>query len=454
MTGVSPHGVAYRSTNDPTGRHAVSFRKALLEGQAADGGLYLPVSLPRFDRETLESWRELTYPELAAEILSPFVTPDFSPDDLRALSREAYPFDVGLQEVNPTTWLLRLDRGPTGSFKDFGARFMALALERLRHEGEPRTILVATSGDTGSAVGQAFRGRAGIRVIILFPAGEVSPFQKAQLEGIGGNVTAVAIEGKFDDCQRIVKQAFGDGDLGELRLTSANSINIGRLLPQIVYYFYAFLRIDEMDATVAFSVPSGNFGNALGCELARRMGLPVRKLIAAVNGNDEVPRFLLTGEYHRIDPSRNCLSNAMNVGHPSNLARFFDLYGGTLIADGAVVRPPDRAAMVAQIFSPSVSDADTVAAIARAYRESGILLEPHGAVAWQALERYREGGDDGLAFCLETAHPAKFSEIVQQATGITPPMPQALAPAIERPTTTLTMPNDYRSVKSFLMEQS
>ncbi|MBN1829537.1 MAG: threonine synthase, partial [Deltaproteobacteria bacterium] len=304
---------------------------------------------------------------------------------------------------------------------------------------------------TGSAVGEAFKGVEGIDVQILYPRNEVSGRQKKQLDAIGGNVKTVAVDGKFDDCQNLVKDAFADPDLLRFNLTSANSINFGRILPQIVYYFYAYAQLCERDEEIVFSVPSGNFGNALGCEYARRMGLPVKVLVMPTNENDEFPRFLATGVYRKVSPSRACLSNAMNVGHPSNLARFFDLYGGTVDRAGAVHRNPDVETMKRQIYSVSVSDEMTKDCIRSAYERYGLLLEPHGAVGWRGLEIFLEDrGDYNPCVSLETAHPAKFPAEIRELLGIEPELPESMKDIDSRHGAPIELQGDYGTFKSYL----
>ena len=320
---------------------SVTFRDALFMGLAPYGGLFMPDTIPVFSEEDLAKLRGKSYPEIAGAVLGKFLHADVDSSALDAIVGATFDFDVPIERLDERTSLMRLDRGPTASFKDFAARFMARMMSHLRPDDQDITVLVATSGDTGSAVGEAYRGLDGFRVVILYPEHEVSPGQKQQLESIGDNVRTASVDAKFDRCQELVKRAFTDPDLEGLNLTSANSINIGRLLPQIVYYAYAWLEVANDDESIVFSVPSGNFGNSLGCEFARRMGVPIERIIIAVNENDEFPVFLDTGGYKKIDPSRVCLSNAMNVGNPSNLARFFDLYGGVLTRDGVVESRPD-----------------------------------------------------------------------------------------------------------------
>jgi threonine synthase len=299
------------------------------------------------------------------------------------------------------------------------------------------TILTATSGDTGSAVAHAFHNVAGVRVVVLFPREEVSERQRRQMTTLGDNVHAVAVDGTFDTCQALVKQAFADPALSDLHLTSANSINIGRLLPQAVYYVHAYAQLVETIGAqpLIFAVPSGNFGNMFGAMIAKQLGVPVKRVVAATNANDAAPRFFETSAYAKISPSRNCLSNAMNVGHPSNFARLVALYDGWLDDAGALRVRPDLERLSQDVFAVSIDDDDTLDTLARVYRTRGVLLEPHGAVGWAGLEAYDaahpEDGDSPR-ICVETAHPAKFPDSVARATGITPTPPPALAHLDER----------------------
>jgi threonine synthase len=328
---------------------------------------------------------------------------------------------------------------------------MARLMSHCRPEGERLNILVATSGDTGSAVGEAYKGVRGIDVTILYPAGEVSLMQKKQLDTIGGNVQAICVEGKFDDCQNLVKEAFTDAGLARFNLSSANSINFGRILPQIVYYVYAYAQLAGAGEEVVISVPSGNFGDALGCEYARRMGLPVAKLIMPTNENDEFPIFMETGKYQKVSPSRACISNAMNVGHPSNLARFFELYGGTVDRIGNVHRYPDLEEMRRRIFSVSVTDEQTRHTIKSVYERYRVILEQHGAVGWAGLESYfQKTGDTRLAICLETAHPAKFPDEIKNLLGIEPEPPESMKDLARREGSAIKMSKDFEAFKKYL----
>ncbi|MDI6776592.1 MAG: threonine synthase [Syntrophales bacterium] len=431
----------------------VSFRDALLQGQAPDEGLFMPDPIPAVSPEEINALKGAPYTGVAMLVAATFLQDEVPYGILKRIVEDAYNFEVPLECVEEGKYIMRLDQGPTASFKDFAARMMARLMSHFRERGKRLNVLVATSGDTGSAVGEAFRDVEGVDVYILYPQGEISGRQKKQLDTIGGNVRAISIEGQFDDCQNLVKQAFSDPSLDNLNLTSANSINFGRILPQIIYYVYAYARLARQGEGLIFSVPSGNFGNALGCEYARRMGLPVAKLVMPTNENDEFPRFLETGIYEKISPSRACLSNAMNVGHPSNLARFFDLYGGTVDRNGAVHRYPDQKAMKRHIFSVSISDQETRETIRRVYQRYGVVLEPHGAVGWRGLEVYLERfGDFPLCVSLETAHPAKFPEEVETLLGITPELPQSIRDIDKRTGEPLALSRNYKLFKAFLQD--
>ncbi|MEK6864008.1 MAG: homoserine kinase [Nanoarchaeota archaeon] len=445
--------ILYHSTNrDFSGfKDRVTFKEALFTGMAPDNGLFMPDNIPQFSKEQIIAMKGKPYQEVAFEVLNKFLAGDIEEKQLREITAKAYNFEVPLEEPEKGTYILRLDKGPTCSFKDFAARFMAGIMQRLNPK-ESITILVATSGDTGSAIGEAFRGIPGTRVYILYPEDEVTYVQKRQLDSIGGNVKAISIKGKFDDCQKLVKEAFADSELSSLSLTSANSINIARILPQIAYYFYAYANTAENFESIVFSVPSGNFGNSLGCEIARRMGLPVEKLIIATNENNEFPEFLNTGIYQKIEPSRKCLSNAMNVGNPSNLARYFDLYGGNLDKDGIAHKMPDLNEMRKHIFSAAISDEETIETIREFYRKYNLIIEPHGAVAVKALQKYSENNKFSKAVCIETADPAKFPETIEKALGITPSTPHQLANINDGMHDTL--PADYNSLKQYLLHNA
>ena len=449
--------IAFRSTN----RNApeVPLAQALLQGQAPDRGLYMPHPLPPLAPELLRRARDLSYPELATEILWPYVEGTFPRDVLAELCADAYTYEVPLEKVTGRAHVMRLDRGPTASFKDFAARFMGRALGRLvRERGRDLLILTATSGDTGSAVASAFLRVPGIRVLILFPLREVSERQRKQMTTLGHNVSTLALDGKFDDCQALVKRAFADPELAALNLSSANSINIGRLLPQSVYYVWAAARLADVAGgeRVVFSVPSGNFGDMMGGMLAWRCGLPAARLVIATNANDEVPRFLATGRYEKIEPSRECISNAMNVGHPSNLARLVDLYGGRMDETGALHAAPDMERMRRELFAVAVDDDATRATIGRVWRDHRVMLEPHGAVGWAGLERFQAAHPELAeltSISLETAHPAKFPEEVRAITGVEPPLPPSLVGLDELTERYRPLPTEYGAFKDLLLAE-
>jgi threonine synthase len=429
----------------------VSFKEALLTGQAPDEGLFVPDSIPQLSMDDIIALRDKPYWQAALLVSQAFLYNEFPQDVLERIVKDAYNYPVPLEAVYPRAFVLRLDQGPTASFKDFAARMMARMMSHCRPEGERLNILVATSGDTGSAVGEAYKGVNGIDVTILYPAGEVSLMQKKQLDTIGGNVQAICVEGKFDDCQNLVKEAFADRELVRFNLSSANSINFGRILPQIVYYIYAYAQLAGAGEEVVFSVPSGNFGDALGCEYARRMGMPLAKLIMPTNENDEFPIFLETGKYSKVSPSRACISNAMNVGHPSNLARFFELYGGTVDRAGVVHRYPDIEEMRRRIFSVSVTNEQTRQTIKSVYERYHVILEQHGAVGWAGLEVYfQKTGDEKMAICLETAHPAKFPDEIKNILGIEPEPPQSLKGLARREGGAINISKDFALFKKYL----
>jgi len=437
----------------------VDLAEALLTGQAADKGLFLPRPLPRMSRDLLGRARELPYPELAAAVLEPYAAGVFTRDVLLAICHDAYNYEVPLERVDGPRHVMRLDQGPTASFKDFAARFMGRALGRLvRERGRELLILTATSGDTGSAVAHAFLGVPGVRALVLFPIHEVSDRQRRQMTTLGDNVATIALDSKFDNCQALVKQAFADPDLRDLGLTSANSINIGRLLPQSVYYIYAAARLADVAAgeKVIFSVPSGNFGDLMGGILAQRTGLPVERFVVATNENDEVPRFLETGTYAKIVPSLKCISNAMNVGHPSNLARVVDLYGGRMDEQGNLLEPADMERMRRDLHGVSVTDAETRRTIVEAWQRHRTLLEPHGSVGWAGLQRFLEAHPEHAgrtAISLETAHPAKFPEEIQALLQVDPPLPPSLQGLDDRAEAYDEMETDYGAFKEYLIRK-
>nr|MDO8086050.1 threonine synthase [Candidatus Sigynarchaeum springense] len=440
----------------------VDFKAALIAGLAPDKGLYTASEYPRFSSEEMLEMAKMGYPELANAVLSRLIGDQLPATKLKEICDDAYDFDVPVVKISDgdDVHVLHLDRGPTASFKDFAARAMSRIMSYYTAQDKRELlILTATSGDTGGAVASAFHGVKNIKVCVLFPATEVSERQRRQMTTLGKNVQAVAVDGKFDDCQALVKRAFADPELASLNLSSANSINIGRLLPQSVYYFWGYFRaLDErveagyLDPAV-ISVPSGNFGNLMGGLIAKQLGLPVAKFVAAVNENDEFPKFLESGTYRKIEPSVSCLSNAMNVGHPSNLARIVDLYGGTMDQDGKILKQPNMNRMRSDLFSTSISDEETRFIIESVFQKHKYVLEPHGAVGWGGLRRYLDmTGNGTAAITIETADPAKFPDLIQKLLGIDPPLPASLKSMQKKQEAYAKMRKDYVAFKDFLVE--
>jgi threonine synthase len=435
---------------------AANLREVFHTGLAPDGGLYLPERFPTLAPDEIAKFSQFPYHEIAFRILSKFTEEIISNPDLAAMCRAAYNFPIPLENVYDRVHVMRLDQGPTASFKDFAAQMMAQLMGRfLREDGKQLTILTATSGDTGAAVAHAFHNVPGIRVIVLFPIDEISLSQRKLMTTLAENVRTIAVDGKFDDCQAMVKQAFADPALKHIPLSSANSINIGRLLPQSVYYFYAASRLAKPGEQIAFSVPSGNFGDMMGAVVARQMGLPVKKIVVPVNDNDAFPKFLASGHYEKISPSRNSVSNAMNVGHPSNLARLVAVYGGRMDETGRIHQQPDLAAMRRDLFSSSISDQRTRETIREVWTKYELLLEAHGAVAWRGFQDWLATEPlSGLpAVILETANPAKFPEEIEKTIGFAPDVPPAMTAAINLPEDFDRMGADYGKFREYLISK-
>lgn len=424
----------YYSTNYQS--ESVELREALFLGLACDGGLFLPERLDPLPSSFLKALASLSFEEIAFTIADRLLDAALPKEDLQALVQQAINFPAPLIPLKGQIYSLELFHGPTLSFKDFGARFMASLIAYFsRDQQEDRHILVATSGDTGSAVASAFEGVPGIRVWILFPKGKVSEIQERQLTTIsGGNVTALEVSGSFDDCQALVKQAFNDQSLRDLlSLTSANSINIARLIPQSFYYFAAYAQLPQGCLPPVFSVPSGNFGNLTAGLIAKRLGVPVHRFVAATNINDSIPRYLQTGVF-QPHPSHSTLSNAMDVGNPSNFSRMLALYEG------------EHAKLCKDLFGVSFTDDQTREAIDRVFSEQGYLLDPHGAVAYLGLEAYRKTfGASHSGIFLETAHPAKFltESLVQ--------IPERLAHCLSQPKRATPLSTNYEELKQLLL---
>ncbi len=438
----------------------VTFSQALLKGQAPDKGLYMPMTIPVIPLEEIYGFAEKPYHEIAFEVTRRFLTGAIPDDDLMTIVKDAYDYEVPLEHVCDRKFVMRLDQGPTASFKDFAARMMGRLMQYyLKKENRKLLILTATSGDTGSAVANAFYDLDNIDIVVLFPKGEVTTRQRKQMTTLGKNVRVLALDTKFDDCQALVKEAFADPGLEHLPLSSANSINIGRVVPQIVYYFYAFARLHDRDhdEQIIFSIPSGNFGDMMGGVLAMKMGLPVRKFVIATNENDEFPKYLNTGVYSKIDPSRNCISSAMNVGHPSNLARLVALYSGMMDEKGIIHKAANMEEMRNEIWSVSISDDQTRRTIEDAYNSFDVILVPHGAVGWAGLTEYLKSlpeveSTGQLCVSLETAHPAKFPEEIEKILHIEPELPPSLEGIDHLPEHVSDMENSYQAFKNYLMK--
>ena len=431
----------YRSTSRKA--PLTSLRGAVLRGLAPDGGLYMPVEIARHSSEELEEFRKLPFTEVCFRVARPFATPDVPEEVLWQVVSEAINFPVKLVSLSPGLHILELFHGPTLAFKDFGARFMARLMGYfVRDETRPLTVLVATSGDTGSAVAHGFLGVPGIRVVILYPSKRISEAQEKQFTTLGENITALEVAGTFDDCQRLVKQAFSDGELNKHAwLTSANSINIGRLLPQMFYHVAAYRQLPVASVPLIVSVPSGNFGNLTAGIFAKRIGLPVAKYVASTNANDVVPQYLRTGEFHPR-AAQATFSNAMDVGNPNNFPRLLDLCRNRLEY------------VQKEIWGHGATDEETLAAMRMLHDKFGYISDPHtvvGVLGWEAYKRQHPEPAQGLV--LATAHPAKFADVVMKAIGTAPPLPDRLAAYLKRDKLSLAISSSYDEFKQFLLSQ-
>lgn len=417
----------------------VDFRTATLQGLGKGKGLFFPEHIPSFPGEWISKIDAYSNEEIALSVLSPYVGETIPMKVLEQIVSETIAFDIPLVGVSRNIFSLELFHGPTLAFKDVGARFMSRCLGYfMRGNSKPVTVLVATSGDTGGAVANGFFNVEGVRVVILYPSGKVSDVQELQLTRLGHNITALEVNGSFDDCQRLVKQAFSDQQLNrKVFLTSANSINVARWLPQQIYYLLAWKQWKNKSRPPVISVPSGNFGNICAGLLAFRSGLPVQHFIAACNANSVVPDFLQTGEY-KPARAKATLSNAMDVGDPSNFVRILELFDRQLGPLKTVVS------------SESISDDATIDSIRRVYQNDRYLMDPHGAVGWLALQHYLRDhpGMDGIF--LETAHPVKFSAIVEPVIGEKIPVPPSISALQQSKRYSVQMEPDYDFLKKYL----
>ncbi|MBA9079564.1 threonine synthase [Rufibacter quisquiliarum] len=430
----------YYSTNGHV--QELSFKEAVLKGLPQDKGLFFPKEIPQLPDSFFEALPDLLLPQVAFQVLKPFVQPDLTEAQLQQICEDVFTFPIPLVEVEQGLYALELFHGPTCAFKDVGARFMSRCLQAFADPDKPVTVLVATSGDTGSAVANGFLGLENIDVVVLYPQGGVSEIQEVQFTTLGQNISAVAVEGTFDDCQALVKQAFSDGELNQVKnLSSANSINVARWLPQMVYYFYAWgqWKLRHPDQTgLTVSVPSGNFGNLAAGLVARQMGLPISYFIAATNRNKIVPDYLETGDYQPA-PSVATIANAMDVGAPNNFPRIQHLFGNKLDA-------------LQQVVKGFWADDDQIKEIIqRVYEERDYLLDPHGAIGFLSLKKLMSGlGTQGIF--LETAHPAKFKNSIEAVLGHEIAVPEQLQAFLGRQKQVTILPNDYKELALLLKQ--
>lgn len=428
----------FYSTNNPGLR--ASFKEAVMKGLPDDNGLFMPVSIAQLPDDFIRNLAQYSFQEISMRVASSFLQGAVPESDLRDIVEKAIDFPAPVVGLDDRIFVLELFHGPSLAFKDFGARFMARTMSWLnRGEDKELTILVATSGDTGGAVAAGFYRTPGIRVVILYPSGKVSALQEKQLTTLGHNITALEVDGTFDDCQALVKKAFLDNEVtARMRLSSANSINIARLIPQSFYYFEAIKQVGNEGLPLVFSVPSGNFGNLTAGLMAKKMGLPVHRFIAATNANDVVPAYLETGTY-QARPSVRTLSNAMDVGAPSNFARMLDIYCSTwniMKEDIAGYRFPDDATR------------DAVREIENKY---GYVMDPHGAVGYLALREHQQK-EVCRGVILETAHPAKFLDDMEVILGKRIVVPERLAELADKEKVSVRMPVDYGNFKEWLLQ--
>ena len=428
----------YYSLNNPAVK--VSFKEATIRGQAPDKGLYFPEMIPVLPADLIANINTLSYEDIAKKVIQPYVGDVIPGNELERIISETINFDFPLVPVTTNISSLELFHGPTLAFKDVGARFMSRCLGYfVKDKNQPVTVLVATSGDTGGAVASGFYDVPGINVVILYPSGKVSSVQELQLTTLGKNISALEVGGTFDDCQRMVKTAFADSDLNNaLFLTSANSINVARWLPQQFYYFFAYRQWADKGHPPVICVPSGNFGNICAGLLAHRSGLPVRHFIAACNANDIVPSYLQSGSY-TPKPSIPTLSNAMDVGDPSNFIRILEIFQHEFFSLKKV------------LTSYSITDEETRKTIRDVYKKYHYLPDPHGAVGYLALERYLEEHPGEKGIFLETAHPVKFYDAVEAETGEKVPLPDTVSHLLGRKKQSTRIDPDFQQLKDFLL---
>lgn len=428
----------YYSTNGKA--PIASLEKAVVKGLAEDRGLYMPERIKTLSQEFFDHIEQFSFQEIACQVAEAFFGDDVPSDRLQQIVCDTLSFDVPVVPVKESIYSLELFHGPTLAFKDVGARFMARLLHYFNGD-ETVNVLVATSGDTGSAVANGFLGVEGIHVYVLYPKGKVSPIQEYQFTTLGQNITALEVDGVFDDCQTLVKNAFMDEELNQhMKLTSANSINVARFLPQSFYYFYAYSQMKQrgLADNLVVCVPSGNFGNICSALIGKRMGLPIKRFIAANNANDVFYKYLQTGKYEP-KASIQTIANAMDVGAPSNFARILDLYKGS------------HEAMCKDISGAAYTDAQIAETIRECLSDTGYQLDPHGACGYRALQEGLKPGETGVF--LETAHPAKFKDTVEQITGKPVEIPAKLAAFMKGTKQSISISNDFTEFKLYLLNQ-
>jgi len=432
--------MTYYSTGNKNS--TATFEEALMHGLAPDGGLYMPATIPTLEKSFIKNLSDHTFQDIVFKIADNFVEGEIPENKLSEIIEDAINFPAPLVKLNDNISVLELFHGPTLAFKDFGARFMSRAMSYFAEKSDKKiNILVATSGDTGSAVASGFYGAEFIDVYILYPSGKVSEIQEKQLTTLDKNVTALEIDGTFDDCQKLVKSAFVDEEIkSAINLSSANSINIARLIPQTFYYFEAYKQIENKKDDIYFSIPSGNLGNLTAGLIAKKMGLPITKFIGATNSNSVFTEFINTCKFNPR-PSVQTLSNAMDVGNPSNLARIVDLYDH------------DNSIIMKNISSNSHNDLQTIEMMKSTYEKYNYVIDPHGAVGLLALEEFisENNIEEYSSVVFETAHPAKFKDTVENALGIDVELPEVLQKCISKEKKSTKLSNDYSEFKEYLL---
>mgnify|MGYP001062139987 CR=1 FL=1 len=417
-----------------------SFKDCVIKGLAPDKGLYFPKNISALPKTFFENINDLSYSEIAFETIKQFVEPDIPEDVLKTIIEDTLSFDFPVVKLNDHISTLELFHGPTMAFKDVGARFMARCLEYFnKNNKEEVTVLVATSGDTGSAVANGFLGVKNVNVVILYPSGKVSDIQEKQLTTLRKNITALEVNGTFDDCQDMVKRAFLDEELTrKMQLTSANSINVARWLPQLFYFFFAYKQLHNKHKNIVFSIPSGNFGNICAGMMAQQLGLPIQHFIASNNENNVVTKYLQS-QFYRPKPSVQTISNAMDVGNPSNFVRMQEIYKNNFET------------LKANLSSYSFTDAETKTAIQEIYTNYNYVADPHGAVGYLGAKAYLKENPDTHCVFLETAHPTKFLDIVENVIDVKMKLPKQIKSVIDKKKVSIKI-NNYKGLKTYLLK--